>query len=431
MIRLDDRLTPTRAPLTPPRLRAVARALRAGGPALARLSVDERIAALDRVAASWLAAGSVWRRRALADLSISTGHPHGTIDVALANLWNALRAPHLSSVYEQERAGHETLPLPGLALHVLAGNVPGVGIFGVVAALLAGVPSLVKPATREPFLPGIVVESINAVAPELGRAVAVSPWRGGTADLDTVAVDEADLVLAYGRDETLDRLALRHPRRFVRYGERLSVALVAGGARTPATAAALARQVALYDQQGCLSPQIACVEDAGSAADTDRFAALVAAELAELEQRMPRATPTLAESASTWRFVERQRWLQQEGEAVTVHGGLGGAGSVVVVRDETWPMSPTFRHLVLLPIPAIREASAALRHVTGTVEAVGYAGPASGLGDAAAVATAVGAPRLCPLERLQAPPFAWRQSGHARLGSIVGHDGSDVVPAYA
>ncbi len=52
---------------------------------------------------------------------------------------------------------------------MLAGNVPGVGVFGIVAALLAGVPSLVKPAAREPFLPALMVESIAAVAPELQR----------------------------------------------------------------------------------------------------------------------------------------------------------------------------------------------------------------------------------------------------------------------
>ena len=430
MISLDDRLTPTRAPLTPPRLRAVARALRAGGPGLLRVSPANRIAALDRVAASWLAPDSVWHRRALAELPISTGHAPATIEIALGNLWAALRAPHLSAVYEREHVDSATQPLPGLALHVLAGNVPGVGIFGIVAALLAGVPSLVKPAAREPFLPGIFVESVNAVAPELGRAVAVTPWRGGTADLDTVAVDEADLVLAYGRDDTLDRLALRQPRRFVRYGERLSVALVGRSARTPATAAALARQVALFDQQGCLSPQVACVEET-SQAETDRFAALVADELAELEQRLPRATPTLAESAATWRFLERERWRAQEGDPVTVHGGHAGAGSVVCVRGGAWPMSPTFRHLILLPVSTLRAAAATLQRVAGMVEAVGYAGPATELGDAAEVAAAVGAHRLCPLERMQAPPFAWRQSGHARLGSILGHVGGDAPPTFA
>ncbi len=430
MMRLDDRLTPTRAPLNPPRLRAVARALRAGGPGLQRLAVEARIAALDRVAASWLVPDSVWRRRALAELPISTGHPQAAIEIALANLWSALRAPHLAAVYAHERIDAPSHPLPGVALHVLAGNVPGVGVFGIFAAILAGVPCLVKPAAREPFLPDLLVESIHAVAPELARAIAVTPWRGGTAELDTVAVDESDLVLAYGRDDTLDRLALRQPRRFVRYGERLSVALVARSHLTHATAADLALQAALFDQQGCLSPQVACVEET-SPADTERFAALVAAELAELEQRLPRATPTLAESAATWRYLERQRWRAQEGEPITVHGGRDGGGSVVSDRSNDWPMSPTFRHLVIVPIPALATASGVLRRLTGRIEAVGYAGPAARLGEASAVTATVGAHRLCPLERLQAPPFAWRQSGHARLGSIVGLDAGDLPPAYA
>lgn len=430
MMRVDERLTPTRAPLNPPRLRAVARALRAGGPGLQRLAVDARIAALDRVAASWLAPDSVWRRRALAELPISTGHPQAALDIALTNLWTALRAPHLAATYAHERGDDGPRPLPGLALHVLAGNVPGVGVFGIFAALLVGVPSLVKPAAREPFLPDLLVESMQTIAPELARAIAVAPWRGGTADLDTVAVDEADLVLAYGRDDTLDQVALRQPRRFVRYGERLSIALVARTHLTPATAADLALQTALFDQQGCLSPQIMCVEEADPA-DTERFAAMVAAELAALEHRLPRATPTLAEAAATWRYLERQRWRAQEGDPVAVHGGRDGGGSVVTDRSDAWPMSPTFRHLVLVPLRALAGATDALRRVAGRIEAVGYAGPAARLGEASAVATDLGAHRLCPLERLQSPPFAWRQSGHARLGSIVGHEAGTLPAAYA
>jgi hypothetical protein len=70
--------------------------------------------------------------------------------------------------------------------------------------------------------------------------------------------------------------------------------------------------------------------------------------------------------------------------------------------------------------------------LAGVVEAVGYAGPASRLAEASGVAARCGAHRLCPLERLQAPPFAWRQSGHARLASIAGLDPScDQRPAFA
>jgi hypothetical protein len=431
VIRLDERLVPTRAPMNALRLRALARTLRAGANDLRGLGESARIAALDRVAASWLAPDSAWRRQALVELPMSTGYPRATIEIALANLWEALRAPDLTTTLRAELAERDAHALPGLALHVLAGNVPGVGVFGIVAALLAGVPSLVKPAAREPFLPALLVDSITAVAPELRRAIAVAPWRGGTADLDATAVSEADVVLAYGRDETLDRLAAWQPRRLLRYGRRLSAVLVARSAVTRGTAVALARQVALFDQQGCLSPQLACVEET-SPAETEWFAGLVAEELAQLEAELPRAPLALAESAAVWRFLEQQRWRAQEGAAVVVHGGHEGRPSVVCDRTRERAASPTFRHLVVTPIPSLAAAADVLQPLTGVVEAIGYAGPTSRLVEASDVAVRCGAHRLCPLERLQAPPFAWRQSGHARLASFAsGEPARAPHPAFA
>jgi acyl-CoA reductase-like NAD-dependent aldehyde dehydrogenase len=433
MIHLDERLIPSRAPMTATRLKALARTLRAGGTGLRDLPESQRLAALDRVAASWLAGDSAWRRQALVELPMSTGFPRAAIETALDNLWTALQAPHLTTTLQDELANRDgqIAPAPGLALHVLAGNVPGVGVFGIVAALLAGVPSLVKPAAREPFLPTLLVDSIAAVAPELRRAVAVAPWRGGTADLDATAVAEADLVLAYGRDDTLDRLAARHPRRLLRFGQRLSVALIARSALTRETAAALARQIALFDQQGCLSPQLACVEECAPA-DGEHFANLVAEELERLQRELPPAALTLAESAAIWRFLEQQRWRAQEGAAVVVHGGHDGLPSVVCDRTPDWSLGPTFRHLVLVPVPSLADAAAVLRPFTGVVEATGYAGPTHRLREASDLAASCGAHRLCPLERMQAPPFAWRQSGHARLACFTGLAATgDPDPTFA
>ncbi len=434
MIAYDERLAPTRAPLTAGRLRALAQAVRAGGNDLRALTPTARIAALDRVAESWLTPDSPWRRQALSELPMSTGYPEPAIAVALSNLWQALRAPHLSATLAAELANHDphATPPPGLALHILAGNVPGVGVFGVFAALLAGIPSLVKPAAREPFLPALLVDSIVSIAPELRRAIALAPWRGGTAELDATAAREADLVLAYGRDATLDALAARAPRRLLRFGQRLSLALIARTAATRATAATVARQTALFDQQGCLSPQIVCLEES-SPADTDRFAATLADELSAVELELPRAPLTLAESAAVWRFVEHQRWRAQEGEPIVVHGGVDGRPSVVCDRTTTIVMSPTFRHLVLVPVSSLADADEVLRPLAGTIEAIGYAGPLERLAEASDVAAQAGVHRLCPIERLQAPPFAWRQSGYGRLTSLVTDElgRADTTSAYA
>ncbi len=412
-------------PLTATALRATARRLRASGSELRGLAIAERIAALDGLAAGWLAPESPWRRRARTEVAAATGHAPATVDVALESFWTAVRAPHLEAVARDELPDPvRGIAPPDLALHVLAGNVPGAGLFGILAAVLAGVPSLVKPAAREPVLPALVVESLRTLAPVLRRAVAVASWRGGTPDVDAAALAEADVVLAYGRDDTLDRLAAAAPRRMLRFGSRVSVALIARAAVRAGTAAALARQVALYDQQGCLSPQVVCVEEDTPAA-TRRFAARVADELARLAVELPPAPRDAAESIAVARYLDRQRWRAQEGAAVEVLGGDAAAPSVVVDRTAEWPSSPLWRHLVLLPVPRLGDAATALARLAGTVEAIGYAGPSGDMPTVAAIAARCGAHRLCPLERLQAPPFAWRQSGHARLASFF----TDVLPA--
>jgi hypothetical protein len=379
-----------------------------------------RIAAVDRVATAWLTPGSPWRDRALCAVVGSTGYDRAAVESGIENLWSALRAPHLAAAVRAELgdALPEPAQLPRLALHVLAGNVPGAGIFGIVGGLLAGVPSLVKPAAREPYLPSFLVESIGELAPELRRAVAVATWRGGDPELDTVAIEEADVVLAYGRSETLDDLARRRPRRLLRFGPRVSVAVIAAGAASPRAAATLARQVALFDQQGCLSPQVAFVEE-GAPHETERFAALVADELRRLEHAMPRAPLTLAESTAVWRFVEQQRWREQEGEPVTFHGDRHGLFGVVCDRSVEVATSPLFRHLVMVPVPALAAIAARMAPLAGLVEAIGYVGRPEQQSEAAAIADACGANRLCPLERLQAPSFDWRQTGHPRLACFV------------
>ncbi len=387
------------------------------GEALRRVPLDERIAIVDRVAAEWRDPGSRWRRRALEVLPRTTGHAAAAVEYALDRLWAALTARDLTAI-----AAHELGPEAGsperLAFHSLAGNVPGAGIFGVVAALLAGVPSLVKTARREPELAVLVAESIAAVDARLGDALAVAHWPGGSEAHEALVVARSSVVLAYGRTVTLDRLAARAPRRLLRFGPRLSLALVSREAAQASTAALAAHQVALFDQQGCLSPQYLVLEEKDADA-TVAFVDALAASFHRLAVDMPRAPLTLDEAAHVWRFVERARWRAQEGAAVRVVADANAGFGVVSDRTRALYGSPLHRHVVVLPVDTLGDARPLLSPLDGTVEAVGVAAPAGRWPEAAAVAASCGAHRLCPLERMQAPPFAWRQSGHARIESFL------------
>jgi len=408
--------------LSPAALVEVSERLRATGPDLRQIPVEERIAIIDRVAARWLTPDFPLRRLAVERLPLVTGYPARTVSLALDHLWGALRG---GALHDAVRAELDDAHAPsGLALHILSGNVPGAGVFGMIAALLAGVPSFVKTARREPLLPALVANSLAAEDARIGAALAVAPWIGGDPGLDGAAIASADLVLAYGRSESLTEIATHQPARLLSFGPRVSVGLVAHEALDRHTAALVAMQVALFDQQGCLSPQLLFVEDTAA---TGRFVEAVLGELARLETTLPRAPLSLAETTAGWRHLERARWRAQEGEHLSVHAGPDDRFSIVSDQSGTIPTSPLNRHLVVVPIPHLGAAERTLSQIADCVEAVGYAGPTARLPEAVAVATTCNAPRLCPLERMQQPPFAWRQSGHTRLGCF----GASATPVPA
>ena len=406
--------------LSPAALIDVAERLRAAGPALRQVPVEERIAIIDRVAARWLSPDFPLRRLAVERLPLVTGYPARAVSQSLDNLWGALRSSDLRGVVRAEL--DDVREPSGLALHVLSGNVPGAGVFGLIAALLAGVPSLVKTARREPLLPALIAGSLATEDPRLGAALAVTPWTGGDVGLDRAAIAAVDLVLAYGRAESLGEIAAHEPARLLSFGPRVSVGLIAREALDRHTAATCAMQVALFDQQGCLSPQLLFVEDTPA---TPRFVEAVLDELGRLETTLPPAPLSLAEATASWRHLEQARWRAQESEPLTVHAGPGGRFSIVCDRSGIVPTSPLNRHVVVVPISQLGTAEQTLSQIAGCVEAVGYAGPTARLPEAVTVATACDAPRLCPLDRMQQPPFGWRQSGHDRLGCF----GASATPA--
>jgi len=387
----------------------------AAGEALRAMGVEARIAALDRLATRWLQPGFAPRRRALATLPAVTGYAPGTIRHAIDRLWGALSARELARVAHAELGAGQP---ERLAFHSLAGNVPGVGIFGIVAALLAGVPSLVKTAEREPLLPLLLAETLAAVEPRLGAALAVAHWPGGSDVHQRLAVTRASVVLAYGRDDTMESLASHGPHRMLRFGPHLSVAVVCREAADADVAAVGARQVALFDQQGCLSPQYLVLEERDAQA-TEAFVAALADALRRLAVELPAAALSLDEATAAWHYLERQRWREQEGHAVRVVADRTARFSIVCDRGDTPPSSPLNRHLAVLPVAALAQAGPRLEAFAGTIDTIGVAAPASRLDEVAALADAAGAHRLCPLERMQAPPFAWRQSGHARIASLL------------
>lgn len=393
-----------------------------------RLTTARLVESLGGLAASWLDRAAPHRTAAERLLPATTGYAPGMVAEALDRLFSALTTAHLAELLRAE-VGHLGPP-PRLVLTLAAGTVFPPAIVTATAALLLRSPVLVKTASAEPVLAPLWAESLAARDPELARLVAVLSWPRAESGLNAAAFGHADVVVAYGDAATISavRAALPPGSRLVAHGHKVAAAILSAralAADAPGLARSLAREVALYDQQGCLSPHTVFVEEraAGTAGD---FAARLARELKALAAEWPRA-PLDATTASALRQFLGAREFAAAPES-TVAGSIEAGYAVLSDRGPEFEFSPLGRTVFVKPVAALDQAIAALALVRDHLQAVGLAVSHK---DRLALARGLGlyddvemnldwAPRvrLCPVHALQSPPIGWPADGHRVLASL-------------
>jgi hypothetical protein len=244
-------------------------------------------------------------------------------------------------------------------------------------------------------------------------------------ELENALFAEADCVTATGSDETLAAIRERLPAkvRFLGYGQRVSFGFVSREVlrdeEISKIVARAADDVIAWDQNGCLSPQVIYVEERG-AVESDKFAELLAVELATREAGEPRGKISTEESAA----IASRRAIC---EALAAHRAdvkiwasqNSTAWTVVFEHDVRFQFSPLNRFIYVKPVP---DAAAVLRGadaVWAKVSTVGISAPVEKSKELAAQFARRGATRICPLGRMQNPPLTWRHDGHPPLGDLV------------
>lgn len=147
---------------------------------------------------------------------------------------------------------------PDPLLHLWAGNVPALPLWSLVCGLLAKAGNVGKLASAEPVFATVFVQVLVQVEPRWRNALALLWWMGGDLALESAALAQAETVIAYGGDETLQALRQRLPAdvRFLPHGHKLSFGLIAASSLTarhaPDLALAAAQDVARHDQGGVI-----------------------------------------------------------------------------------------------------------------------------------------------------------------------------------
>jgi hypothetical protein len=434
---------PPEAALSPTMIRAAADSLKQNRQKfLLPRSTREIVEILCAVGAEWLRADSPFRRLALELGPAETGFSRPVLERGLDTLFAHFTPENFRRLLEQElghadrldqfaadspdAAQHSALALgPEFLVHVAAGNIPNPTLMSITLGLLTRSAQFVKCASGAALLPRLFAHSIYEQDRKLGACLELAAWRGGLTELENALFAGADCLTATGSDETLAAVRARLPGhvRFLGYGHRVSFGFVAREvlreeeiARIVARAAA---DVVAWDQNGCLSPHVLYVEERG-AVESDKFAALLAAELAKREATEPRGKISTAAAAA----IASRRSLY---EALAAHRGdikiwaspNSTAWTVVFEHDVTFQFSCLNRFIYVKPVPDVTAAIQGVDEIHGMVSTVGLAAPPEKAKELALRFARWGATRICPLGQMQNPPLTWRHDGRPALGDLV------------
>lgn len=420
--------------LTGAQLRGAIDSVRAAADAhLRRRSVGELLTVIDRVVTNWLRPDYPLRQRAEKLLPLATGFSPETVRHGLPLLLEPLRAPAIRSLLDAELGDHRVLDGlhdrrhaagPSLIAHVLSGNIPGLAAAPVLLSLVLKSAVLIKPAAGDLVFPALLARSIGEVDPGLAQCVLVTYWRGGIQEIEAEAFAPAGVVVASGSDAAMAALASSVHTRLIGHGHKISFAAIGkerlGG---PDAARRLARGLAydcsLWDQQGCLSPQLCYVEDGGPVRPRE-FAEHVAEALSASAVEFPPRKLGVEEQVQILRFRHEAEW--RDG-APSRNGLLASPGSTdwsISIEDGA-DFVPTClnRCIRLKVVRDLAELPAALAAHRRYVECAGIAVEAARVAPVSALLARCGVHRLCPIGAMQRPPLSWRQSGRPRVADWV------------
>ncbi len=314
----------------------------------------------------------------------------------------------------------QTLVSPSLIFHVLAGNLFISGIESINQALLVGSPSLVRCSEEDQFFARAWKAALHAADAHVGAAVEVGWWPRDQLDLTQCACKSADVVVAFGSDESVATLRSLTPVnvRFVPHGSKVSFALISAEALTKEPqelGARLAYDFSVYDQQGCLSPRAVFVEQVVGGA-REAFRTSLAETMQSLLGRLPRQTLSLEARASLAR--ERQDAIMSPVASGDTRLVSRPADEFVIVARPVgeFRLGCVDRFVDIRTFRNFEEVRTALVPYRRKIACIGVPEDDKAL---AHLALGLQPSRICALGSMQKPPLGWTHDGRMPLRDLV------------
>lgn len=426
--------------LTAPQMQALAERVKlASAQHLKTMAVSEIIDVIDRAISRLLDPNDPYRRQADALLPMVSGYDAEMVRLGLTGFFKTFRAPQLHRFVAEDFANPKVLdgfqPAvkggaarafgPQLLVHSWAGNVPALALWSLVCGLLVKAGNIGKLPSAEPLFAGWFARLLAEVHPPLADCLAVVWWRGA-GDGDAASLyEQADTVVAYGGNESLEAIQRRLPvtTRFLAHGHKLGFGVVSAMALDAQKAPALARRAAWdvmrYDQQGCYSPHVFYVQRGGPISPRD-FAGYLAAELANLQRRFPRRALDLEESAATAKWRQSIEWkLPADGADALI--GDPAAPWCVAYTDTAESLAPTAlqRNVVVAGVDTLDQVVPLVARRSEFLQTAGVAATPEELYRLAEQLGAAGVTRISAIGSMSIPEAGWHHDGRFNLLDLV------------
>jgi hypothetical protein len=369
------------------------------------------------------------RVRALERVCARTGYSMPAAEYALDRLFAALNAADLQATVERELGTLDLLDgfvargdglreraLPAGRVCVISSRTTiGVALFPALFALLAKCDVVVK--DREDALVAAFFSTLAEELDEFGGAAVALQWEGEARERD---LGTFDVVVAFGDDAAIASIAgaLSPSTRLIPYGTRASIGYVArealatlGDAQNVAQGAA--RDLVLYETEGCLSLHALFVEDGGAIAP-QAFGEILARAVERANVEFPlgeRAPQTVARVASARDLAS---FRAREGRGA-VHSD---ATATFLIDATEGGEPPAFlpRAIGVRTVHAPSDAARYCKQHRLPIEAVAIAGARE---DLELMAIEIGAARIARFGELQAPLAAGRHGGRPRIAEFI------------
>jgi hypothetical protein len=409
------------------RVRAASRAC------LKSLTVAQIVSIVDRAIERLLDPLDPYRQKADTLLPLVTGYDAEMVRLGLTAYLKTFRKPQLQRFLVEDFANPQLLDEfqpratggftkafgADVAVHVWAGNVPGLPLWSLISGLLVKSGTVGKVASAEPLLAGWFARLLVEMEPKLADCLAVVWWKGGDEAREQLFFRQADLVLAYGANAALEQMRRQVPisTRFLPYGHKLSFGMVSKMAldarKSLKTAQQAAFDVMRYDQQGCYSPHVFYVERGGKISP-EAFARYLAHELSGFEQKYPRRELGLSEAAGLagWRQREELRSFSQAGSDVA------GDGAWTVVYNDSWQeLAPSAlnRTIRVMAVEGLAQVIPLIAAHRSYLQTVGLAAAPRELFELAELLGRAGVTRISAIGQMTAPQAGWHHDGRFSL----------------